>query len=174
MAAGSTYTPIASQTLTSTSNSITFSSIAATYTDLILMGQAGNSTYTMNDWTDMRIRFNSDTGSNYSFTELLGSGSVAVSTRATSATYIRAGMYAISNNSNYFSSFMYQINNYSNTTTYKTLLGWSGIPQGNGYVDASIGLWRSTSAINSITVLNDNSWPYMVGTTLTLYGIAAA
>jgi hypothetical protein len=60
--------------------------------------------------------------------------------------------------------------NYANTSTYKTVLTRS-----NKYdrVGAIVGLWRSTAAINSIT-LTAYSNTYAIGSTFTLYGIAAA
>jgi hypothetical protein len=50
------------------------------------------------------------------------------------------------------------------------------LPQNNGNtgVDSSVGLWRNTAAINSITILNDNATTFATGTTFNLYGIAAA
>ena len=61
--------------------------------------------------------------------------------------------------------------NYSNTTTYKTVLG-----RGNDgtYVIQHVGLWRSTSEINTIKVFNLSSVNFAAGTVLTLYGIVAA
>ena len=64
MAAGATYEPIATQTLASAAATITFSSIAATYTDLrlIFAKPIGGSS--------LLLRFNSDTATNYSWTYL--------------------------------------------------------------------------------------------------------
>jgi hypothetical protein len=41
-------------------------------------------------------------------------------------------------------------------------------------VSAAVGLWRSTSAINSITILTSNAATFPTSTTFTLYGIEAA
>jgi len=61
--------------------------------------------------------------------------------------------------------------NYANTTTYKTFLVRGANTAGN--IDADVGLWRSTAAINSVTVLI-GSGSLSSGSTFTLYGIAAA
>jgi hypothetical protein len=61
--------------------------------------------------------------------------------------------------------------NYSNTTTYKTLLGRGNTSASR--IQATVGLWRSTSAINRID-LNIQGDNFAVGSTFTLYGIAAA
>ena len=61
-----------------------------------------------------------------------------------------------------------QVMNYANTNIYKTALARRG--EGGFGVDAYVGLWRSTSAINAITVFSPNSF----SGTLSLYGIKAA
>jgi hypothetical protein len=88
MAAGSTYTPIATTTLGSAASSVTFSSIAGTYTDLRIVYSTVSSADAGN-----YLRFNSDSGSNYSNTTLFGNGSSAGSNRNTSST----GMYGAFN-----------------------------------------------------------------------------
>jgi hypothetical protein len=61
--------------------------------------------------------------------------------------------------------------NYSNATTYKTML--SRANNGAAGVDAIANLWRSTAAISSITV-KITGGNMKAGSTFTLYGIAAA
>ena len=82
MAAGNTYIPIATTTLSSTASSVTLSSIPATYTDIVIVCNGQTSTGTF----DTKLQVNSDTGSNYSSTRLEGSGSAASSNRTTSQT----------------------------------------------------------------------------------------
>ena len=163
MAAGSTYTPIATVTASGGSNTqLLMSSIPATYTDLVIVMVGG-----LNASNNCYIQFNGDTGTNYSYTYLFGDGTSASSSRtATTAqsllNYIGTGQ----------STTIININNYSNATTYKTSLS-----RGN---DASLGtmavavLWRNTAAINSITLKAGPSGTFNSGTTFTLYGIAAA
>ena len=80
MAAGATYEPIATTTLGSAANAITFSSIPSTYTDLRLVGTflAPDA-----DYSDINVQFNNDTGANYSYTLLLGYGTGTSSVSAT-------------------------------------------------------------------------------------------
>jgi hypothetical protein len=40
------------------------------------------------------------------------------------------------------------------------------------FLKASVGLWRNTAAITSITITNAGT--YQIGSTFTLYGIASA
>ena len=72
----STYTPIASVTLSAATSSVTFSGIPQTYTDLVVVINAGNSGGT---GYGIALQCNNDTGSNYSFTQLYGTGSAATS-----------------------------------------------------------------------------------------------
>jgi len=71
MAAGATYEPIATTTVSNSSTStVTFSSISGTYTDLIIIGNLGSETTNAFPY----LQFNGDTGSNYSYTQLYGNG----------------------------------------------------------------------------------------------------
>ncbi len=164
----STYTPIATTTFSSTATSHTFSSIPSTYTDLIVvMGVIPAATVGYAPW----FQFNGDTGSNYSFTWLQGDGSSATSGRQTSQTKGFTGWsIGLSGSSNVIAS----IQNYSNTTTFKTYIDrineTAGSYPGAG---ATVGLWRSTAAINSIKIGTDGGG-FASGSTFTLYGIKAA
>jgi hypothetical protein len=160
MAAGSTYTPIATTTLGSAAASYTFSSIPSTYTDLIVAINPNTASV-----DNMNIRFNSDTGTNYSNTFLFGDGSSALSTRGTNRTTI-AGTA-----SGGWEIVRWNIMNYANTTTYKTVL--NRMDDASTYTATNVGLWRSTAAINSVTIVaGTGNLPS--GLMATLYGIAAA
>ena len=75
MAAGATYVPLASTTLSSDTGSVTFSSISSSYTDLvIIMSVQGNTGGTAQGSNTNFLRFNGDTASNYSYTYLSGNG----------------------------------------------------------------------------------------------------
>lgn len=162
MPAGSTYTPIATTTLGSAAATVTFSSIAGTYTDLILVADTQNASGADN----FLLNFNSDTGSNYSVTRLSGDGSSASSSRATNQTILQCGQVQSTR-----STTIVQIMNYSNTTTYKTTL----TRQNNAanLVAANVNLWRSTAAITTI-LISTSSYNFSAGSTFTLYGIASA
>jgi hypothetical protein len=162
-----TYEAIATQTLGSAAASVTFSSISGSYTDLIIVSNIANST---ND--SLYFRINGDTGSNYSTTWLYGNGTVAASGRQTSnTTGILSGAIQVGLSSTNYGSSIIQIMNYSNTTTYKTALTRWGL--GNAETNATVGLWRSTSAITSVTIL-PGAGNLASGSTFSLYGIKAA
>lgn len=158
----STYTPIATASGTGSNATITFSSIPSTYTDLILIIGGGST----NASVVSRLQFNSDTGNNYSQTSLYGTGSAAGSNRDSNIAY--AGSCISSNIS---TTTIYNIMNYSNTTTNKTVIG-----RGNStdaIVDARVSLWRNTAAINRIDV-SFNGGNFASGTVVTLYGVKSA
>lgn len=175
MAAGSTYTPIATTTLGSAQSSYTFSSISGTYTDLVLVSNYAGS---VND-VGFFIRVGNgsvDTGTNYSRTALNGNGTTAASSRETS----QSALNLIFNygNSTTLDKPNLQITNfmnYANATTYKSILIRSRGTRDNDATDttAIVGLWRSTSAINTIQIY-PASGNILAGSTFTLYGIAAA
>ena len=161
----STYTPIATTTLGSASSSITFSSIPSTYTDLVVV------TNTQRDASGSGVvgflaQFNGDTSTNYSVTAVLGNGSTAFSGRDTNQT----GAFVLTGQDGVWGNSLINIMNYSNTTTYKTLL--SRINTTTANVSAYVGLWRSTSAINSITFTGAAA--LKAGSTFTLYGVKSA
>ncbi len=163
MAAGSTYTPIATTTLGSAATSVTFSSISGAYTDLIVISSISITAGA----DDLRMQLNSDTATNYSDTILKGNGTSATSRRNTSGT----GFYISwdGNLSTTISTYINHIMNYSNTSTYKTVLSRSN---GTSGLDAVVSLWRSTAAINTVKIYSASN--FAIGSTFTLYGIAAA
>jgi len=167
MAAGATYEPIANTNGTGSSSSITFSSIPATYTDLVLIINGATTASTGNPC----LRFNGDTATNYSRTNMGGNGSVAYSDRETTVNRILliGGVYF---STAFDTNLIVQIQNYSNTTTYKTTLCRAN--KAGDAVDANVGLWRSTAAINSLTFFTASGNNISTASTFTLYGIAAA
>ena len=163
-----TYEAIQTTTLGSAAADITFSSIAASWTDLVLI----LSTIATTGGTQiMHCRVGNgslDTASNYSDTFLTGDGSTASSGRNTSVT--STGNLVIS--SAEWCNTILNFQNYSNATTYKSILGRSNIA-GWG-LRQGVSLWRSTSAINTIQLFADGGANFATGTQATLYGILAA
>jgi hypothetical protein len=166
MPAGSTYTPIATTTLGSAQASVTFNSFSG-YTDLILIINAG----TANTGQSIYLQYNSNTANNYSSTDMWGNGSTASSGRSTSIGFIRVLGRGIGTDNTVIGNSITQIMNYSNTTTFKTLVNRSNV---GGGTTATVGLWRSTSAITSLTLTGDGPSNILAGSTFTLYGIASA
>jgi hypothetical protein len=163
----STYEAIATQTLSSPTGSVTFTSIPQTYTDLVLVTSVIGTT---GDYLRLRLGNGSlDTGSNYSTTVLAGSSAGANSYRYAGNTVAYIFVEGLTNSSTPTINKM-DILNYKNTTTFKTLLNRAS---SNGTVsETSVSLWRSTAAINTIRVFQD-TYNMAAGSTFTLYGIKA-
>lgn len=161
-----TYKPIATQTLSS-NTTVTFSSIPQTYTDLILVI---NGLSNLNEGAEYQVGNGSvDTGTNYSRTRIMGDGTSASSFRASNQDRFLCDGFSTS--SSYASMQIVQFMGYSNTNTFKTVLFRGNSTQ--TYLLAQVGLWRSTSAIDTIKVSGYGS-SLSSGTTVTLYGIKAA
>jgi hypothetical protein len=162
----STYEPIATQTLGSAAASVTFSSITGTYTDLVLVCSLGAA----NAGQDFKIQFNGDTGTNYSTTLIRGTGTSAISNRSSNASFIYLDYTGATQNA-IQAQYNVSIMNYSNATTYKTVL--SRFADASVASEAEVGLWRNTAAITSI-VVGMTAGNLITGSTFSLYGILAA
>jgi hypothetical protein len=163
-----TYTPIASITLGANTASVTFNSIPTTYTDLVLVVNAGDTPTA----TLMRAQFNNDTANNYSETKLVGNGTSATSSRITTNSELNVGETAYMSTTNtgnavYTLHFM----NYANTTTNKTILYRAS--NANFGTELCVGLYRSTSAITSIKLFPPGN-SFLTNSTFNLYGILGA
>jgi len=162
----STYSPIASQTLGSAAASVTFSSIPQGYTDLVLVANFATST---SDY--VQIILNSDTTvSNYSGTYILGNGTSAASGRYTGANgayWLGGSTQTATTVGNGMARYMFQ--NYSNSTTYKTVL--QRADSAGSAAGSMVGLWRNTAPITSITFQIVNGQTINSGSTFSLYGI---
>jgi hypothetical protein len=164
--ATNTYVALATQTLSTAAATVTFSSISASYTDLIVIVNAAVTTGLVN----LYVNFNNDTANNYSYTYIDGNGSTASSGRSSNNTKITANNYGYMTTA-FDSNYLINVMNYSNTTTYKTMTSRSNAAA-NG-VSAVVGMWRSTSAINRIDLATSAS-TFAVGSTFSLYGIASS
>jgi hypothetical protein len=162
------YESIASATGTGSSGTITFNSIPQTYTHLQIRGTSYDGT-----GYSVRMRFNNDSGSNYAWHRLTGTGASATAGAATSNT----DMVIINTNGNvsdYPASLIIDIHDYASTTKYKTARTFDGLGQNDtgGEVELRSGLWMSTSAITRIDILTNGSFTNL--TRLALYGIKGA
>lgn len=156
-----TYTPLATITLSSTASQVIFSNIPQGYRDLVLVwnGKTTNLDYSI------RGTINGDTGSNYSEVFMQGSSGGAIS--STYATpYFFAGAPAGYTSTICILNFM----DYSATDKHKIILT-RGNQDGNSTL-AFASRWANTTAINSIR-LYAASDAWAIGTIVSLYGIAS-
>ena len=163
-----TYEPIATTTLGTAAANFSFTSIPSTYTDLRLVIVPTKPSGTLAP----RIRFNSDAGSNYSFTNLWGNGATAYSNRGSNqdSIYLHYDGYPVGSNVGFGTVDIFS---YAGSTNKTVLCEQSSDKNGSGSVARYVNLWRNTSAITSILVFEDFG-SFGAGTTATLYGIKNA
>jgi hypothetical protein len=164
--AAPTYVKIASQTA-SASSSITFSSLPQGYTDLVIV--IGSMTTDANGRT-VYLRFNGDSGTNYSIVRMNGDGTTASSDRTTSQDHIRPFYGVVGSSTTTTTTGILHLQSYSNSAVYKTTLSKTAA---GGETNATVGLWRNISPITSM-VFSLNAGTFSSGTTFTIYGIKAA
>jgi hypothetical protein len=161
------------------SSSVTFSSIPSTYTHLQIRGIAktGRATYGRDD---IGMQFNSDTNTNYNDHLLYGNGASALATANNGSTFMDLGYIAGNGGASFFGAFVIDVLDYANTNKYKTVRNLSGVDHNgliatfSGIVNLGSGLWRSASAVNSITLVNYTGTNFQQYSSFALYGIKGA
>lgn len=177
-----TYTLISSNVLTSSAASVTFSSIPATYTDLVLRISARAENAGANG-LNIDLRFNGDTASNYSYVVLRGNSSVANSGAIGNQNYLRLQAAANTDlsTSNTFSNWETYIPSYAVSQNKPISSYWvqenNSSTASESFIIAQAGLWRNTAAITSIAIANLTESPaknFLSGSSFYLYGISNA
>lgn len=162
------YDSLATVTLSANTTSIEFAGIPSGYKHLQLRVFA--KTNSANFYDTILVRFNSDTASNYSSHYLDGYNSTVSAAGAASTAFIQT-YYIAGNAANTFGVAVIDILDYSNTNKYKTTRSLAGVDvnTSGGAINFSSGAWRSTAAINSMTVYNTN--PFTQYSSFALYGV---
>lgn len=166
MAAGNTYSIIASQTVPSNTNVVTISSIPNTYTDIIIVAyfiSAGSL------GIEYRTTINNDTAGNYAY--VIGSKAVGGYGGSGSYTdgFFKSAVYSgIGDTAQYF-----QIDLFSYTNTHKKMVKIElHDTQESSYVT---GQWQGTNTINRVDIATSSGLnQILAGSVITVYGIAAA
>lgn len=166
------YDSIATVTVGTATNSISFTSIPSTYTHLQLRANWGFTDITNNTW--LNATFNGDTGNNYAYHSIRANGST-VST-ATVATSANKAVFGADDNGDatIWGASVVDLFDYANTNKFKTTRALAGQDRnGAGAVNFWSSLWRSTSAISTITIVTDFS-TFRAGSKFGLFGIKGA
>jgi hypothetical protein len=177
-AAGS-YDLLETQVLGGSSASVTFSSLstyAATYQHLQIRAVSRLDSGS-GDEAQGYIRFNGDSGTNYSGHWLLGFGSGSpVSTSFVSVSYMPGLDHALNATAGgNFAASVIDILDAFETTKFKTIRSLSGAAAGGIFLTS--GSWRNTNALTSITLgppTNQPTWNLATGSRYSLYGLKAA
>jgi hypothetical protein len=163
---------IATTTLSSNATTITFSSIPSTYSHLQIRGIARTDRSDGNQ-DALKIRYNSDTGNNYTIHYLFANGvSVGSGGTAPSSGNFADGITNSVSAANCFGSFVIDILDYANTNKYKTNKAFSGREDNTaGATWLESGLWMNTNAISSITIIPNTGPNFVQYSEFSLYGI---
>ena len=164
--ANPTVTLIASNTVGSGgASSVTFSSIPATYTDLVILSSTRNSV-TGATYRNLAVTFNGS-ASSYTNINMTGSGSAVASYTNTQNQFdVTDGQTSTANT---FSNGSLYIPNY-NSANYKSSSG-DGVSENNAtlaYAVMDANLWSNTAAITSVTITVATLAQY---STFYLYGV---
>ena len=170
-----TYTLISSNTLSASAASVTFSSIPATYTDLVIrLSARGDDSGTV--LSGIYLVFNNDSGSTttYSDTILSGSGTAATSSRDSSVGLMDTGYTNVGSTAtaNTFSNAEIYIPSY--TVSQSKPMSIFGVEENNAttaYRSVVAGLYRVNTAISTIKLQSKSSTNFVSGSSFYLYGI---
>ncbi len=153
-------------------SSITFSSIPQVYKHLQvrLIGRIDRSGEASDFFT---IRYNSDTGSNYDWHALEGSGTTTYAENGINTSLPRIGdITATTATANIFGVGVVDILDYTNTNKYTTTRSFTGRDaNGSGWVWFGSSLWRNTAAVSTVTILPTIGTGFQQYTSFALYGI---
>jgi hypothetical protein len=166
------YESIASTTVGSGgSASVTFSSIAGTYSHLQVRFLGRDNRASTQD--TLLVRFNSDSSSNYRIHYLLGDGSTASAGGFASTGIEVYRIAAASSGTSVFGAGVIDILDYTSTNKNKTTRSLAGLDRnGSGELALGSGLWYATpAAITSITLLPTNGTLFSEYSSFALYGI---
>jgi hypothetical protein len=148
--------------------SMDFTSIPATFTDLILYVSTRSSTTE----DSFGIRFNNDSTTNYTFRQINGNGSVVASTSGTTSNKIVGGRQPESGyTANTFGNNSFYIPNYAGSANKSVSV--DGVNENNATTvrtQLTAGLYPQTTAISRIDVIPD-AGNFVQYSTATLYGI---
>ena len=171
-----TYTLISSNVLASSAASITFSSIPATYTDLVVRVSTRSSVASTQ--SNLAIELNSDSSALYSATFLFMTGQTPYSQQWTGDTYARTYGNTVGSTagSNIFSNFELYLPSYiaSQNKTFGTFGATENNSANDNSITATANLYRSTTAISSLRFFNNDSSNFVSGSSFYLYGISNA
>jgi hypothetical protein len=148
---------------------IEFSSIPATYTDLVIKFSGNSSNQTP------RVNFNNSSSSIYSEKLLYAQGGTTASASNTNTTYFDWVALCVNNGANFFGNSEFYIPNYAGSNNKSvsadSVQEVNATTGNNLYLDA--GLWASSAAITSIQIFFATG-NFLQYSTAYLYGISNA
>jgi hypothetical protein len=170
------FSSIATTTLSTTQTTVTFSNIPQIYDHLQIRSVNRVAYPGVSTVSSPQMRFNGDTGSNYSNYRWGTFGSGTFSDYENNQNIMggigwTAGATA---DSNTFGAFIMDIHNYTNTNTVKTVKTQPGVTGTfGGWAAQTANTWYSTAAITEINLIENSNYGWIAGSQFALYGIKA-
>lgn len=158
-----TYDLLDSQVLSTSAASVTFSSIPATYRDLVLVVEVSASSASA-----IVLRINSDTGNNYSNVRMGGNGSTTVSSTQTTSFFSASSYGTVGTDK---STVIWRLLDYSATDKHKSAL--CRFDRASTGVTATASRWANTAAITALELNTLGNPDFAIGSTFYLYGISS-
>ena len=154
-------------------SSIDFTSIPSTYTDLVVKLSGRTAYNNIAGSISAYVRFNGDTGSNYSGRRVIGTGSSATSDNSSTTSFISTFLDITAYTANTFGNAEYYIPNYAGSN--RKSISVDGVTEHNAtlsYAALVAGLWTGTAAITSISIFPEpTTGNFVQYSTAVLYGI---
>lgn len=171
----SSYDSIATATGDSSTATITFNLSGVTGYKHLQIRCLSSNTADASTIYNMYVRFNGDTGNNYSRHMFYGYAGTPTASGAASSSYIDVWTSLNTYSYKYYSAQIIDILDFNSSTKNKTVkaffgVDFNGLNSWSGHLGLSSGTWMNTNAITSITLtINTGAW--LTGSTFALYGI---
>jgi hypothetical protein len=146
--------------------SIDVTGIVGLYAHLLVVAYPRSDTAATS--TDIVLRFNADSGSNYGYSTTPG----PVSTTSGSSLLLTSAMPAASATAGVFGAMCVVIPHYANTSNHKSACWMAGHGGGSNTIAPGAGVWRNTAALNRITI-SAAAGNLIAGTRFSIYGMGA-
>ena len=168
---GGSFDLLETTVLSSAASSVTFSSLGS-YSDYkhLRVRYVTRSSRVDTD-SSIRLRLNSDTGSNYAWHRVSGNGSTVASPSSVSDSYALLGfMAANSATANAFAAGSLDLLDFSNSSKNTTIRNLVGNNAGINHIALYSGLWVNAAAVTSIEIYDGHS-TFTAGSRFSLYGV---
>ena len=137
----------------------------------LLLIVSGGTTHTGDDITELRIRFNGDSGANYNGTAIYALASVPTALELTGITYgVVTAMAADGAPADGAAGAMFWVHNY-NSILNKNWNGFGYAPPGDGDSITALqgGFWENTDKIRRITIYDSNDADFQTSSSFSLF-----
>lgn len=173
--AGTQFVQLADSTLGSSQANFDMTSISASYAHLLVMATLRDDGAVAT--SSGNLRFNNDSAGNYddAYNQMLNTTNTGGSDSASASLFPFRANGANASASAFGNSFVF-IPNYAGTTAFKAVESLGGAMATSGTKGTYqallyVGQWRSTAAINRITIYPGDGTNWVTGSRVTLYGL---